>query len=491
VTVEVEKEVEKIVTVEVAKEAMPTCSMLVAEQIAREKYAGETLNVTWESGLQADGPLNFSSPEWEKRTGVKVNIIPLASGPENYSKQLTEHIAGTGAFDVLNVWPMWNADYVLSGVVEPLDDFIEQYMNPADLEDMIELYRDMGKFEGKTYGLFDDGDVIIIYYRKDLFEEHGDEFADRFGHALAPAANWKEFDEIAMFFTEKFAPDLYGAGFPRGFVWNPQPFHIHFKAIGGRFFDPDTMDPLVNGPEGVQAVSEMAASNQWMPPGITEMDAPGTLFEYLAGKYAMTWGWPPWGRWSAGYGTQTAQMAWVPESQVDEGRTGYSMWPGDYSHHAAGFNLAVSADSPRKELAYLYIQWMTSPEISLQRVMLPYALRDPYRISHFESTLYSQLWPEAPEYLDTLLEAAEKASLDIFMPGAQEYHEAIDRAITSVYAGTDAQEAMDSAANEMAEVTERLGVDRQKQAYANYVKMKGAYPPATLKGEPTNLDLYG
>jgi multiple sugar transport system substrate-binding protein len=134
---------------------------------------------------------------------------------------------------------------------------------------------------------------------------------------------------------------------------------------------------------------------------------------------------------------------------------------------------------------------MTSPEISLQRVMLPYALRDPYRISHFESTLYSQLWPEAPEYLDTLLEAGEKASLDLFMPGAQEYHEAIDRAITAVYAGTAAQEAMDSAANEMAEITDRLGVDKQKQAYANYVNMKGAYPPATLKGEPTNLDLYG
>ncbi len=352
VTVEVEKEVEKIVTVEVEKEAAPTSSMLVAETVAREKYAGETLNVTWESGLQAQGPLNFSSPEWEKRTGVKVNLIELGVGTEMFSKQLTEHIAGTGAFDVLQVWPMWNADYVFSGVVEPIDDFIEQYMNPVDMEDYTDLYRGMGAFEGKNYGLFDDGDTIILYYRKDLFEEHSDEFADRFGHPLAPAANWKEFDEIAMFFTEKFAPDLYGAGFPRTFGWNSWPWLIHFKAIGGRLFDPDTMEPLINGPEGVKAVAEMTASLQWMPPGIQQLGATETLFEFIDGRYVFTWGWPPWGRWAAGYGTQTEQLAWVPPSQV-AGKTGYAMWPGDLSHHAAGFNLAVSADSPRK-------RWPTS-----------------------------------------------------------------------------------------------------------------------------------
>jgi peptide methionine sulfoxide reductase MsrA len=38
---------------------------------------------------------------------------------------------------------------------------------------------------------------------------------------------------------------------------------------------------------------------------------------------------------------------------------------------------------------------MTSPEISLQRVMLPYALRDPYRLTHINSTAYRNAWPNA------------------------------------------------------------------------------------------------
>jgi multiple sugar transport system substrate-binding protein len=493
VTVEVEKEVqvEKIVTVEVEKEgaALSNSSAAIAEAIAKEKYAGETLNVTWESGLQAQDPLIFSGPEFEKRTGVKINVIEVGVGSEMFAKQLTEHVAGTGAFDVLQVQPSWTADYVFAGVIAPLDDFVEQYLNKSDLDDLTDLYKGMANFDGKIYGIFDDGDTLLLYYRTDLFEEHGAEFADTVGHPLGPPTTWKEFDEIARFFTEKLSPDVYGAAFGRAFGWNWQVFIPHFKANGGTFFDPETMTPLINGPEGLRTISEMKASNQWMPPGIEQLGAIETFQEWLAGKYAMTYFWPPLGRWSAGYGQQTAQLSFLPPSQVT-GKVGYALFPGDITQMAAGFNLAVSADSPRPELAYLFIQWLTSPEISLQRVMLPYALRDPYRISHFESTLYRNLWPESGQYLDKLLEAGGKASLDIFMPGSQEYQDALDRACTATYAGTDPQAALDTAAQEFEEITERLGRDQQKQAYANYIQMAGSYPSANLVDAPSNLELY-
>jgi len=483
-------EVEKIVTVEVEKAAaLPTSSMLAAEQVAKEKYAGETLNISWESGLQAQDPIIFSGPEFEKRTGVKINVIENGRQLELFTKQLTEHTAGTGALDILSVQPTWVADYVFAGVIAPLDDLIAEYMNPDDMEDYPDIFKDMGMFEGTRYGLFDDGDLLLLYYRTDLFEEHGDEFADKLGYPLAPPANWKEFDEVARFFTEKLAPDMYGAGFARGSKWNWQVFQPHYKANGGRWFDPDTMEPLINGPEGVRTVSEMKASNQWMPPGAEQLAGPDAFNEWLAGGYAMTWFWPPLGRWSAGYGQQTAQMAFVPESTV-VGKTGYALFPGDITQHAAGYVMSVASDSPRTELAYLFLQWLTSPEISLQRVMLPYALRDPYRISHFESTLYRNMWAEAGNYLDKLMEAGNKASLDIFLPGAAEYHDILDRACTAAYAGTEPQEALDTAAQEFEDLTERMGRDRQKQAYAAYLQMGGAYPSTNLVDAPSNLELY-
>ncbi|RMF76291.1 MAG: extracellular solute-binding protein [Chloroflexi bacterium] len=457
---------------------------------AAQAFAGETINMTRESGLQAQDPLFFSGPLWQELTGVSVNVIELDAGPPQYSAALQEHIAGSGAFDVIDTAPLWMPDYVRAGALEPLDDFIAEYMNPADLDDFPPVYKDMGRFEGLNFGIFDDGDTLLLYYRKDLFEEHADEFADELGYPLAPPTNWRQFDEIAKFFTERFAPDLFGSAFGRapGAFWNVEVFLPHFKANGGIIFDPDSMDSLVNSPEGVRTVSEMAHSNQWMPPGITELTVVDLMPEWLAGNFAMMYWWPPVGRWSAGFGQQTEELAFLPESQV-AGKTGYALLPGDITQMAIGFNLTVSSDSRNKELAYLFIQWLTSPEISLQRVTLPFALRDPYRISHFNSELYRGLWDDASDYLDTLLEAGEKASMDILLPGGQIYHDAIDRACTAVYAGADPQSAMDQAAAEMDALTDRLGREGQRSANASYLTLAGAYPSTNLVDAPSNLDM--
>ena len=120
----------------------------------------------------------------------------------------------------------------------------------------------------------------------------------------------------------------------------------------------------------------------------------------------------------------------MPETQV-AGKFGYSVMPMGHSLHNAGYCLGVSADSKNKEAAYLFTQWMTSPSISLERVILPYALRDPYRLSHYASEEYRSRWASAGTYLDTLKAAADTALLDIVMPGSSEYQTALDDVVTS------------------------------------------------------------
>ena len=87
-------------------------------------------------------------------------------------------------------------------------------------------------------------------------------------------------------------------------------------------------------------------------------------------------------------------------------RTRSSRWRNFATWLALGFLLCVFQRSRSKEAAYLFLQWLNSPEISLERVMLPYALRDPFRISHISSPKYRARWPAAKEYLDTLGAAA-------------------------------------------------------------------------------------
>jgi multiple sugar transport system substrate-binding protein len=187
--------------------------------------------------------------------------------------------------------------------------------------------------------------------------------------------------------------------------------------------------------------------------------------------------WPPIGRWSEGYGTQTAQLSWVPKTQV-AGKVGYAIPPGGHSEMAGAFSLGVSADSQNKEAAYLFIQWLQSRETSLDRVKLPFALRDPYRLSHYSDALYQSLWPTAKDYLDTLKAAGEAGLADLALPAAREYEDALDKAVTTVMGGGDPKAALDQAAANWDAITERVGVDKQKAAYQDWVNARGAnaYP---------------
>ena len=157
---------------------------------AAKQFSGITLNVVWEDGLQLEDPSKFSGPMFEELTGIKINPIGKPF-PELFPSQVAEHIGETGAYDVLSFPPSWTADFVSQGMVEPLDPFIDQYGNPEDLNDYHPLYRGLMNYNDQIYGLFDDGDTIILYYRTDLFADQAnmDEFMAAIRLRACPAGD--------------------------------------------------------------------------------------------------------------------------------------------------------------------------------------------------------------------------------------------------------------------------------------------------------------
>lgn len=441
---------------------------------AAKQFAGITLNVLWEDGLQLQDPTLFSGPKWEELTGIKINPIGKPF-PELFPSQVAEHIGETGAYDVLSVVPAWFGDFVAQGMLEPLDPFVTKYMNAADLDDYHPLYKDLLRYGGQIYGLFDDGDTILMYYRTDLFEDQAnkDAFKAATGAELAVPTTWEEFDAIAAFFTEQGGGTTYGCASQRApgqvFGW----FSEEFRNRGGRFFDEATMDATLASEAGTATLTAMLNRNKLMPPGVETWGFIEVLTAWMSGNLAMIGGtWPPIGRWSEG--TTAEQLSWVPETTV-AGKVGYSVMPMGHSLHNAGFSLGVSTQSPNKEAAYLFTQWLTSPTISLERVMLPYALRDPYRLSHYASDEYRGRWTNAPAYLDTLKAAADTALLDIILPGANEYHTALDQMVTSAQGGTSVEDALAQGDAAFDEITDRVGRDKQKAAYTEFLALKGSY----------------
>lgn len=457
---------------------------------AAKQYAGVTLNMTYEAGLQALDPRNFSGPLWEQLTGIKSNVVEL-SHPDQYSKPVAEHIATSGAYDILDIEPAWTPSLADGGVIAPLDDYIAKYLNIADLEDYHPLYKALPTYKGKVWGFFDDGDMFALYYRKDIFEDPKmkEGYQAKFGKALEVPKTWEDYAQVAQYITDQMAPNVYGAGHFRkaGSPGNQYDFLQQFRANNGQFFDA-SMKAQLASPEGIKTLENMIAANKASIPGNNELDAVSLWAAWLQGKVAMIYSWPPTGRMTAGYSQSDKAINFIPQSTIAD-KVGYAVVPGN-PEHATGYNKALAADSANLDAAYLFMQWAVSPPVSLARVMLPYALRDPYRLSHFKSDLYAQLFPTAKDYLRNLNESANVGLLDMIMPGWQDYALSIDRMCTSVWAGTDPKAALETAAAEWDVTTDRLGVDSQKAFFEEYKKLPGSSADNTVEklGMAVKLD---
>jgi len=182
---------------------------------------------------------------------------------------------------------------------------------------------------------------------------------------------------------------------------------------------------------------------------------------------------------SENYSQRDKAINFIPRSAI-AGKVGYALIPGGASEMASGYVKALTTDSKNRDTAYLFMQWTTCPAVSLVRVMLPYTLRDPYRLSHYTSPIYRSLWPAAKEYLINLSNSANNAVVDMVMPGGQDYALSIDRMCTSVWAGEDPKSALQKAAAEWDTITDKIGVASQRAAYEQFLKLPGSYPDHTI-----------
>jgi multiple sugar transport system substrate-binding protein len=474
-----------------AAEAAAVADPIAATAVAQAKqYKGITLTTIRETGPQAADDKLFGGPRWKALTGINVETIEGAMN-EVYTKQVAEHVAKSGKIDVVEALGGWIPDFADRGVIVPIDPYLAKYKAQATIKDIHPAYRSLAKYKGKTYGFFDDGDAWMLYYRKDVFANGKLRAAYRakYGKALQVPRTWDEMTEVSQFITDQMAPNIYGQGHARA-LGNPGNYFYFmqtFRSFGGQFFNPRTMAATINGPAGVKAMNAILKELKASPPGSEKFDFLTMWTTWLQGKTAMLYTWPPTGRISENYAQRDKAFSFLPKSKI-VGKVGYAVVPGKNGWFNAVVR-CVSADSKNQDAAYLFTQWDTSPSVSLQRVMLPYSLRDPYRISHFKSKKYGSLWPAAPEYLKGLNNAANTGVVELVMTGAADYSTALDRAMTAMYSGKDVQGTLNDLAKEWDAITKRTGVDTARASYANFLKLTGSTKRTTAqaKGLAVNI----
>jgi multiple sugar transport system substrate-binding protein len=283
-----------------------------------------------------------------------------------YERMVAGDGCSSGDYDLFLTVTDWYPALIADRAVQGLNAFIDQEP-PQDWgsgwpPSLLGLQRDEA---GELFGLpYHDGPEMLIY-RRDLFESEAERqlFSETVGGPLKPPRTWRQFLQVARFFTRP-KDDLYGtvlASFPDGhnIIYD---FALQLFTRGEQLMD-DRGNPCFQGKTGVTSLSylrDLSHRYKVTPPGCDQVDSVKSGEIFAAGKVAMMVNW-------LGF----ASFADVHESSVVRGKVAGGLVPAGDGPGAQAVSLniywclAIPTGSAQAEEAYRFIRHCATPEMDL------------------------------------------------------------------------------------------------------------------------------
>jgi len=455
-------------------------------------YANSYKNIQITVGVQnvsaIGNPAIAHAKTWEKRTGgiVKVKRHPFKDLFNAFYQSMTQK---DPIYDVILFAPGWAGDFF-----PYLDELPEELADDPSFDDIHPTYRDrLMKWDNQWIAVTVDGDLFNGYFRKDLFEneKNRNAFIKQFHYKLDIPETWKEYHDIANFFTgRKDAKGNVLYGTSEAFAFGGQQFWDVFSRAsaytnhpdypGAQFFHPETMVPQINNPAWVRTVTEYLDILKYCPPDAIDFDIVKVRNAFISGKTAMALDWG-----------DIAQISADPKRSSIVGKVGFFVLPGtrevwnikkqswDKMHrpHMApflafgGWVAGVPKNSKHKDAAWDYIMWYTHPKNSLKDVVTSGTGINPYRFTHFtniDAWSKALSYQAASEYLSVLQTSLDApcAALDLRLPGLHRYTRTFEIELTrALKKDISVKTALDNVAQKWDEITNELGRDRQLAIY--------------------------
>lgn len=463
--------------------------------IAQEtpRFDGVTLQIrTGETFVEL---FNMYADEIRDLYGIELSYTTGA--PQDvYQADMLDFASGQSDFDIVSFQPAWIADYAPH--LADLGALAEQEGLDFHLDDALSVFRESyTSWDGKFCALPLDADQHNLYYNRTAFEseENRQAFQEEFGRELAVPNTWDEYVEVAEFFNGR---DWDGDGEPEYGVaeaWLRGGYAYwwwlsKFFSNGGIYFD-EEMNPLINTPSGLKALQTQLAIREFVPPGSCNFGSPESRNAFLNGEVPMVVHW-----------TSTAKLAKDPEASQIVDDVGVALVPGTIDPATeevyrrpslpTGWGAGVTTYSENQEAAATVLAYYMEPERSTAIALNPLTWAEPWRISSMDPEVWLNQWPDDPEYAEQLVQVMEQTLdlgvPDLQIPGQAEYVAALDQEISSVLCGDkDPQQALDDAAAEWNNITDRMGRDQQleywQQQFAALQALGIEYRPEL--GEPS------
>lgn len=434
------------------------------------------------------GPILDEVESFEARTGAKVRV--LTPGWNETIEKIDQSLKSPEAnFDIYVAISMWSGTLLGGNHIEPVPEAIKTKL---DWDDVLPIYRNTVLSWNKVaYGMPYDGDCINLYYRRDLFAnpEYQARFKKKYKYDLAPPATWKEYRDIAEFFTGwDWSGDGkadYGIAGSRvvGDISMLQFFaqaaaHAKHPDDPAYYFDPETLKPRINNPGFARALAIWIDTIKFGPPGMANFAGHDVRNSFVSGQTAMAIDWADMGvhavnspvsviKDKIGYGQ-------IPgSSEVFNATTGrWDKRPNQVSSISGNWTFFVSKASKHKALAFEFASHMTSKEQTKKFTALSGTAVNPSRRSHFaDPASWNQSGfstESAKAYLDEITTSLSNPNVvyDITIPGAGEYYKVFDDYVHQALSGElKPQKALDQAAAEWEKITDRLGREKQISYY--------------------------
>lgn len=441
------------------------------------------------------GPILDEAEGFEQRTGAKVRV--LTPGWNETIEKIDESIRSPEAnFDIYVAISMWSGTLLGGGHIAPVPAAIKQKI---DWEDVLPIYRDtVLSWNNVVYGLPYDGDCINLYYRRDVFEnsEYRARFRKKYGYELAPPATWRQYRDIAEFFT---GWDWSGDGKPdygiagnrvKGDISMLQFFaqaaaHAKHPDDPAYYFDPETMKPRINNPGFVRALEIWVDTLRFGPSGMANFAGHDVRNSFVSGQVAMAIDWSDMGVHAANSPVSVIKekigYAQLPGStEVFDARSGqWDKRPNQVSSISGNWTFFVSKASKHQDLAFEFAAHMTSRELTKKLTAMSGTAVNPSRRSHFDdpaSWNQSGFSTEsARAYLEEITRSLSNPNVvyDITIPGAGEYYQTGDDYIFKAVSGElKPKQALDKVAAAWERITDRLGRDKQIAFYRASLNVK-------------------
>ncbi len=384
---------------------------------------------------------------YEQKNGVHVEVV--YRNDRSIMADLDRGAgAGNSAYDMVVMRHRLLGALVQKGQIQPINSLLaDPAVHDAGFQPAQQLFpnwwRGLSWYGDKIYGYPYTALTAYLCYRKDLFDdpENKRNFKARYHREIAVPANWKEYTQLAAFFTRPrqhfFGTYISGKqGLALWYEW----LNVIYS-FGGDVLDTqhgwEYGDIVVNSPQNVDATEQYVRLVAFSPPDTLTYgwnEAQSALQEGHA-FMGLLW-------------SDQAYLLEEPSTSKVAGKMGYSLIPSNTTKQFSqmeGLTYLIPTQSQHPKEAYRFIEWAMSDPLQVQQTL--------DGSSSIRKSVYEDSRVNAKPYSSAFLASVPIAKEKPTIPESSQMTEAAERRLAEIVSGKESpQSGLDKLALDLQQI---------------------------------------